>query len=179
MLCKAKHRLWTYTGGAESYDFQHSEEARIVYSNGTSINNVAGADFDFDGRLDLLVSGTGNDDSPFLDIHFGDYVSFRTLRPPTVACTIHSGLPFSRVARKMELEPAHGEVLVLDANGDLLPDLFGTVASSNARGFWLNTPNGTFQVYAPPPRGRGSWAVLLTVTQPTSESSRWHCAITT
>lgn len=48
----------------------------------------------------------------------------------------------------LELPPAATEVLILDANGDLLPDLFGTVASSQTRAFWINRNQGaSFDMY--------------------------------
>ncbi len=48
-----------------------------------SYHAVAGADFNYDGKLDLLVSGHNNDvnNTYFLHIYFGNYETFGTLFP--------------------------------------------------------------------------------------------------
>ncbi len=48
----------------------------------------------------------------------------------------------------LDVGTAADEVLVMDANGDLLPDLFGTPAQSTKPSFWINRDKATsFEMY--------------------------------
>ncbi len=56
--------------------------------------------------------------------------------------------PSHTVGSMLDVGTAADEVLVMDANGDLLPDLFGTPALSTTPSFWINHDKATsFQMY--------------------------------
>ncbi|KAL6065865.1 Integrin alpha N-terminal domain-containing protein [Balamuthia mandrillaris] len=124
-------RIDVYVWNHDKFRFVKKPEATIQES--MPITNVVGADFNYDGKLDLLVSGPsvnkdrnidpakrGDTGSYYLHIYLGNYRSFDT-QPPLV------------------LEESLDQVLVLDSNGDLLPDLFGTSAVTGKRSYWINT----------------------------------------
>jgi len=89
--------------------------------------NVVPADFNYDGKLDVLVTATDSmSGETTLLLYFGNNKHF-------------TGKP-------LRVTSSFGQVLVLEANGDMKPDLFGEqyhVGGDGkeyvARGFWLNT----------------------------------------
>lgn len=53
------------------------KDGASIHENST-IENVAAADFNYDGKLDILVSGPNNDlnHTMYIHIYFGDYNQF-------------------------------------------------------------------------------------------------------
>jgi len=107
--------IYVYLWNHERYVFVRSERATLHLN--MSITNIAAADFNYDGRLDILVSGPSGNGSLYLHLYFGNYETFYKL---------------------LVLEESLDEVLILDQNGDLLPDLFGTARSTGKRTYWIN-----------------------------------------
>ncbi len=133
--------------------FMHSNWS---YSDANSYHAVAGADFNYDGKLDLLVSGRNNDvnNTYFLHIYFGNYETFGTLFPwmqwsrAMITQILKEHKSSHTVGPMLDVGTAADEVLVMDANGDLLPDLFGTPAQSTKPSFWINRDKATsFEMY--------------------------------
>jgi len=87
------------------------------------ITNCAASDFNRNGKLDLLVQGknlTNDNGENIIAWYIGDHVSL----------TFEEYLP-----------PSYGQVIIMDADGDLYPDLFGQIQISNetySRVFWIN-----------------------------------------
>ncbi|EKX52411.1 hypothetical protein GUITHDRAFT_133507 [Guillardia theta CCMP2712] len=89
--------------------------------------NIIPADFNYDGKLDLLVTATDSlSGESILLLYFGNNRHF--------------------TSKPLRLASSFGQTLVLEANGDMKPDLFGEqylVGGDGkeyvARGFWLNT----------------------------------------
>lgn len=99
-------------------------------SSDTTIVNVSPSDFDGDGCLDILISTQSQTDSKTITV----YVYWGNSQ------TLDDGA----VSLAMKDQP-----LVLDANGDLLPDLFGTDESSSLRSYWISKgSNRSFDIQA-------------------------------
>jgi integrin alpha FG-GAP repeat containing protein 1 len=90
-----------------------------------NILNVVPGDFNYDGKLDILVSYSENN-LVSMQVHFGTYAGFES--------------QFSTVSPQAQDQP-----LVLDANADLIPDMFGT-AANGSRAFWVNDGQGNFNM---------------------------------
>jgi len=112
-----------------------------IHENST-IHNIAAADFNYDGKLDLLVVGEqpGLNATLYVHLYFGDYRTFsrywkvEMVNLPTVTGPIQV------------LPPAMSQLLIHDANADLLPDLFG-ISENGRRAFWMNEGATNFVVY--------------------------------
>ncbi|XP_020608841.1 T-cell immunomodulatory protein-like isoform X3 [Orbicella faveolata] len=96
-----------------------------------TIVNVSPSDFDGDGCLDILISTQSQtaDKTITVFVYWGN------------SQTLDNN---GAVRLAMKDQP-----LVLDANGDLLPDLFGTDESSSLRSYWISKgSNRSFDVQA-------------------------------
>lgn len=142
--------LWN----ADAKEFRICSTASIVSTR--TVTGVVASDFNYDGKLDLLLSGPTYDswsrEVTFLSLHFGALTSFES--------------------EALELPSSLDPVLVADVNNDLRPDLFGaryTYDESNPapssagadanltathRAYWLNTAKdgvlSSFQMVAQP-----------------------------
>lgn len=103
----------------ENFTFKILPSANITLPD-ISITNIAAADFDRDGALDLLVQGKDkNDDNEILNIFYGQY---------------------NRFSKNITLYPPVGPVSIIDYNLDLKPDLLGNamIDDTLTRVVWLN-----------------------------------------
>lgn len=109
----------------ENFSFHELPTANITLPN-ISITNIAAADFDRDGALDLLVQGKDkNGDQEILKIYFGQYTHF---------------------SKDITLNPPVGPVSIIDYNLDLKPDLIGNIMIDNelTRVVWINSEGDSF-----------------------------------
>nr|KAI8762584.1 T-cell immunomodulatory protein-like; partial [Biomphalaria glabrata] len=91
------------------------------------IVNIVPGDFNMDSQLDLLVmrkSGT-TENSVKVEIYNGNS---------------HDGVPFLKIKEDFKDQP-----IVVDSNGDMVPDLFGETID-NKRAFWIFKTNGSYEV---------------------------------
>lgn len=100
--------VWLWTPAKDQFVLNSAPSARIDFPH-RNITNVVPGDWNYDGKLDVLVSGPAKDawqrDVNRLMIYLGDHVGF----DPT----------------PLELPPSNEQVLVCDVNNDLKLDLFG------------------------------------------------------
>ncbi|XP_064610624.1 T-cell immunomodulatory protein-like [Liolophura sinensis] len=133
-----KTDLFVITGNGQNLTLLSAKKGGVfgkhvlIKSNSSSTDIITGvmpADFDGDSQMDVLVvkRPSGKNVSPVtVEIHWGDTSSsFALDNKPTV-------LPDKFV----------DQPLLLDANGDLMPDLFGETAPGN-RSYWLSSANRT------------------------------------
>eukprot|EP01114_Cavostelium_apophysatum_P009861 TRINITY_DN2316_c0_g1_i2.p1 TRINITY_DN2316_c0_g1~~TRINITY_DN2316_c0_g1_i2.p1 ORF type:complete len:678 (+),score=117.31 TRINITY_DN2316_c0_g1_i2:215-2248(+) len=111
--------------------YKYSPTTAVVHDN--NITSIAAGDFNYDGKLDLLVSGFNPPNNVSL--------------VPTAYLHLWTGNYDSFGDSATELPPSDGDVLVFDANADLQLDLFGT--QQNQRSFWINK-QGSFSVLPQP-----------------------------
>jgi len=132
-------RINVYTWDKVKWTFVNSS-ASIAYPY---ISNIAAGDFNYDGKLDLMVSAKNiTFNTTYVRIHLGDH---QTL----------SEEPYAKI------DDINSQVTVLDYNNDLHLDLFGEaeVASETnssqkelKRFIWVNLGDGTFE-RLPDPNG--------------------------
>jgi len=117
--------------------WDHAEHA---FTEGPSVGggvdnvvNVVASDFDHDGRLDLLLM---------------------RVPPGEDRCTMLTYVPgyTTSLGEPVDLAPAYGQPLVLNADADLSADLFGEACERDGplrgrgpRAFWLNDGKGGFE----------------------------------
>lgn len=128
----------------ESYTFKASTASPVRAPGNLKITNVVSGDYDYDGRLDLLVmsqekpNGGWWSDDQVLRMHF-----YRGLGKATFGQSTEKVYKSSLKAEAdapMEL-PTSSPVqpMVLDANGNMKPDLLGIPSGDNARiRLWKN-----------------------------------------
>eukprot|EP01094_Clydonella_sp_ATCC50884_P000453 TRINITY_DN1035_c0_g1_i1.p1 TRINITY_DN1035_c0_g1~~TRINITY_DN1035_c0_g1_i1.p1 ORF type:complete len:675 (-),score=195.64 TRINITY_DN1035_c0_g1_i1:406-2430(-) len=102
----------------DEFNFKALDDAAMSAS---SILNVAPGDFNYDGTLDCVVTGE-RDGSLFMDLYVGDNQKLKLE---------------TKIAD--DTESPVDQVLVMDANNDLRPDLFGVSKASGKRVVWLNS----------------------------------------
>ena len=87
---------------------------------GITIVSISLADFDGDGYMDVLSScrESGKTDSVAVEIHYGNMQSLKK----------------GNFTLQMIDQPT-----ILDVDGDLLPDLFGTNKETNLRSYWISS----------------------------------------
>lgn len=122
--------IFVVTDGGKSLEifFWHSSDLRFqegvpvvkVTPSDQPIVNVSPTDFDGDGCLDVLIV-TGTDEA---DSTATSYVYWGNMK------SLGEGFRI----------PMRNQPLVMDANGDLLPDLFGEVSTVNSslRSYWIS-----------------------------------------
>lgn len=115
----------TWTG---SYTFKLSPAPAIQAPSNYKITNIIPSDFDYDGRLDLLVMSQANpnggwwSDDQLLHLHFYRGLGESTFDEP-------KELPSSSPVQPM----------VLDTNGDMKADLLGMSTDKDSRmKLWKN-----------------------------------------
>jgi len=123
VMNRDRNKVQVWLWAVKTFTYEPLTSATIERPN---IGNIAAGDFDYDGKMDLLITG-GNDTSSFMEIWSGDYVSFRGNRPIPI--------PDHEILR--------GDVLVLDVNGDMKLDLFGAFESGD-RLYWINKGEAEF-----------------------------------
>jgi len=101
---------------------EDKEGGRLLVREKERIDAVVPGDFNWDGKLDVLVIGPSLSpeapvDAMRLHLYLGHFTRFE---PEPIV-----------------LPDSIGQPLVLDANGDFVPDLFGVAASTGKRSFWL------------------------------------------
>lgn len=116
-----------YLWNGDSWSFWNSS-ATVSSPN---ITNIAAGDFDYDGKLDLLVTGWDpTTNITYVSIFKGDL-------------TVFSTEPISTIYSVDQVD-------ILDANNDLKLDLYGEMLLYNStqtqRVFWVNKGNGSFEV---------------------------------
>lgn len=120
---KYRKKLQVAFWNHDQYQFSlHSDSVTVPKGE---VTGAAAADFNNDGLLDIVVSTSENKGHIYLN-NFNQTGSFQ---PHTT------------------LEDFSAGFLVLDANNNLLPDIFLS-SESGSRGFYVNSPPGTF-TYTP------------------------------
>ncbi|CAL1535280.1 unnamed protein product [Lymnaea stagnalis] len=117
----------------------------------TKIINIVPADFNGDSQMDVLVmrrSGTG-ETTVNIEIYDGKAKN-------------KTGTPYLKLNETLRDQPA-----VIDADGDMMPDLFGET-SDGKRALWTFPINGTYSVYYYP-SGNGT-ALLPPLKMPQSSA---------
>ncbi|KAJ7374619.1 T-cell immunomodulatory protein [Desmophyllum pertusum] len=133
--------LFLVTNGGKRLEIFFWNESDLKFSKGTvtislsdEIVNVTPSDFDGDGCLDILIT-TKSQNAASVDKTVTVYVYWGNLETIDVD---------DFVSLVMRDQP-----LIMDANGDLLPDLFGTVNTENSslRSYWISSgSNRSFDV---------------------------------
>eukprot|EP01096_Ripella_sp_DP13-Kostka_P009465 TRINITY_DN3639_c0_g1_i1.p1 TRINITY_DN3639_c0_g1~~TRINITY_DN3639_c0_g1_i1.p1 ORF type:complete len:636 (-),score=257.98 TRINITY_DN3639_c0_g1_i1:20-1906(-) len=111
----------------------HNEQFYALPTSATiagEVLNVTPGDFNYDGKLDLLVSTPNGSGGVSMTVYTGNYKD------------ITGTIPIE--------EDAADQVLVFDANNDLMLDLFGSDTDGNPS-VWISDEDGTFtrQAFAP------------------------------
>jgi integrin alpha FG-GAP repeat containing protein 1 len=92
------------------------------------ITGIASNDFNYDGKLDLLISSKQPNGNTKLTIYLQNENQ-------------------QLIESNYNITDSKDQVLLLDANGDLKTDLFGTNAQDNLISFWINQGSkGGFKV---------------------------------
>ncbi|KAL0488208.1 hypothetical protein AKO1_015330 [Acrasis kona] len=113
----------TYVWNTKTWSFQNLPSAQINVTSAT-ITNVVASDFNFDGKLDVMVTVKTTLPSDPVQrynstIYAGDFNSLR----------------FLLQVPQQSIE----QLLLVDQNGDTRVDLFGVNADTKERMFWINT----------------------------------------
>lgn len=100
---------------------QKFRKGRVSISLSDTIVNVSPMDFDGDGCLDVLIAAESNTGK-------------------TVTVYVYWGNSKTLDVNDFVTLPMKDQPLVMDANGDLLPDLFGTgnISNSSQRSYWIS-----------------------------------------
>ena len=112
-------------------------EARI--EGESNVVSIAASDFNYDGRLDLLLVKNTTNFTKQMKIYFGNTTHFCKNILGTLIFYTRNDIPKNIADESVELkEEAKDQVMIFDSNGDMQMDLLGTDPVTNENVVWLN-----------------------------------------